>query len=81
MDDIHDMVNNPPHYTCFSNGAEVIDIAENLNFNRGNAIKYIARAGRKSSESELQDLRKARWYIDREIQRIGKSSQSTEESK
>ncbi len=40
-----DMVNHPPHYTGFSNGAEVIDITENLTFNTGNACKYAARAG------------------------------------
>ena len=70
MAELTDMVNNPPHYTCFSNGAEVIDITENLNFNRGNAIKYLARAGRKDSASELEDLMKARWYVNREIARL-----------
>ena len=37
-----DMVNEPPHYRGFSNGSEVIDIAENLTFNTGNAVKYLA---------------------------------------
>ena len=64
-----DMVNHPSHYTDgWSNGAEVIDIAENLNFNRGNAVKYIARAGKKGDE--LEDLRKAEFYIKREIARL-----------
>jgi hypothetical protein len=61
---------NPSHYRGFSNGAEVIDIAERLNFNRGSAVKYIARAGRKQGEAVIDDLKKARWYVDREIQRI-----------
>ena len=62
---------NPSHYKDgFSNGAEVIDITENLSFNRGNAVKYLARAGRKDSGRELEDLRKARWYLDREINRL-----------
>lgn len=66
-----DLVNHPPHYANgWSNGAEVIDITENLNFNRGNAVKYIARAGKKDPTTELQDLKKAQWYIGREISRI-----------
>ena len=69
-DTIYDSVNHPSHYTGFSHGAEVIDITENLNFNRGNAIKYLARAGRKDSASELEDLMKARWYVNREIARL-----------
>ena len=66
-----DLVNHPPHYTGHPSGVECIDIVEHMNFNRGNAIKYIWRAGQKSDE--LEDLRKARWYLDREIQRMEKS--------
>lgn len=62
-----DKVNHPSHYTGFSNGAEVIDIVENLSFNRGNAVKYLARAGAKDPVTELQDLLKAQWYVNREI--------------
>jgi hypothetical protein len=61
---------NPSHYRGFSNGAQVIDIVERLNFNRGNAIKYIARAGRKEGAETRTDLEKARWYLQREIDRI-----------
>lgn len=61
---------SPPHYQGFSNGAEVIDITENLNFCRGNAIKYLARAGAKDPTKELEDLRKAAWYVQREIERL-----------
>lgn len=67
-----DAVNNPSYYTeGWSHGAEVIDITENLNFNRGNAVKYIARAGRKDAIRTVEDLKKARWYLDRELERLG----------
>jgi len=66
---VENMVNHPPHYTAYK-GLEVIDLTEQMNFNRGNAVKYIARAGLKSSDSELQDLKKAAWYINREIERL-----------
>lgn len=66
-----DNVNRPSHYAeGWSNGAEVIDITENLNFNRGNAVKYIARAGKKDPDRELEDLQKAEFYLKREIYRI-----------
>lgn len=64
----HDPVNHPRHYTWLPNGLEVIDVTENLNFCLGNAVKYIMRAGHK--DSQIQDLQKARWYIDREIDRL-----------
>lgn len=57
---------NPPHYRQFP--IEVIQLCRHLNFNRGNAVKYLCRAGKK--DDEVQDLRKARWYIEDEIQRI-----------
>lgn len=66
---MNDAVNHPAHYTAFE-GFEVIQLTEHLNFCRGNAVKYIARAGLKSEDTELEDLRKARWYIDREIGRL-----------
>lgn len=68
----HDPVNSPSHYTAYK-GLEVIDLTEQMNFNRGNAVKYICRAGLKNptAEAEVEDLRKAAWYINREIKRIG----------
>lgn len=70
---LSDNVNHPAHYAeGWSNGAEVIDITENLNFNRGNAIKYIARAGKKNPDSEVEDLEKAQWYLSRELERLNK---------
>lgn len=64
-----DNVNHPAHYQGFSNGAEVIDITENLTFNLGNVVKYVARAGRKTDDP-LEDLKKAKFYLEREIERL-----------
>lgn len=65
-----DVVNHPSHYT--DGKIEVIEFIEdkNLNFHRGNAVKYIARAGKKNPAKEVEDLQKAVWYINREIQRL-----------
>lgn len=65
---IPDPVNHPAHYTAHPSGVECIEITEHLNFCLGNAVKYIWRAGEKGSA--IQDLEKARWYIDREIKRL-----------
>ena len=67
-------VNHPGHYTGFTSGAEVIDIAEHLNFNRGNVLKYVTRAGTKDPERELEDLEKARFYLNREIEKMNNES-------
>jgi hypothetical protein len=64
-----DLIHHPPHYTQHPSGIECIQITEHMNFTLGNAVKYIWRAGLKSS-SAIKDLQKARWYIDREIQRL-----------
>jgi len=61
-------VNHPKHYTNHPSGVECIDITEHMNFCRGNAIKYIWRAGEKNCE--LEDIKKARWYLDREVKRM-----------
>ena len=58
---------NPPHYQAHPSGIECIQIAEHFNFCLGNAIKYIWRADQK--DRTIEGLRKARWYIDREIAR------------
>ena len=63
-----DPVNHPAHYTDHPSGIECIRITEHLNFCIGNAIKYLWRAGRKGDP--VQDLRKAVWYIEREISRL-----------
>jgi len=62
-----DLVNHPPHYQNHPSGIECIQITEHMGFNLGNAIKYIWRADLKNDA--IEDLRKARWYIDREIQK------------
>ena len=62
------MVNHPPHYTSHSSGIETIQITEHMNFCLGNAIKYILRADLKGNK--VEDLKKAEWYINREIARI-----------
>ena len=65
---MNDPVNHPKHYTSHPSGVECIEVTEHFNFNKGNAIKYIWRSSDKGKE--VEDLRKARWYIDREIARI-----------
>lgn len=74
---MNDNVNHPSHYT--DGKIEVIDFIEdkNLNFHRGNAVKYIARAGKKNPEKEVEDLEKAVWYTNREIQRINGQSKNS----
>ena len=65
-----DNVNHHSHYT--SGKIEVIDFIEDQNFNyhKGNAIKYISRAGKKDKTKEIEDLEKAIWYLEREIKRL-----------
>ena len=65
---MNDAVNRPAHYTAYP--VEVIEITEHLNFCRGNAVKYLCRAGLKSKDTEIEDLEKAKWYIQREIERV-----------
>lgn len=66
----NDPVNHPSHYT--SGKIEVMDFIEDkkLNFARGNVIKYVSRAGKKDPNKELEDLKKAMWYLNREIERL-----------
>ncbi len=64
----HDPVNHPSHYTSHPSGVECLDIVEHMNFCLGNAIKYIWRADLKNDK--LEDLKKARFYLDREIRRL-----------
>ena len=64
-----DPVNHPAHY-CLANGAELIYVIEHLPYCRAAAIKYIFRAGVKDPSKEIEDLKKARWMIDRELARL-----------
>lgn len=59
---------NPSHYRSHPSGVECIVVTEHMTFCLGNAVKYIWRAGLKGG---VEDLRKARWYLDREIKRLG----------
>lgn len=81
-DDVkNDPVNHPSHYTSHPSGMECIDIAKWYDFCIGNCIKYIWRAGLKKSatlsdkEKELEDLKKARWYLNKEIEEKEKELQ------
>lgn len=68
----NDNINHPSHYT--DGNIEVMDFIEDkqLNFARGNVIKYVSRAGKKNPNKELEDLKKAMWYLNREIERLEK---------
>lgn len=71
-----DNINHPSNYTSHPSGIECIDIAEHHDFCIGNAIKYLWRAGLKSEdgiskkEKQIEDLKKAIWYIKREIKHL-----------
>ena len=67
----NDVINHPDYYKSDSGKFEAIDYIEayDLNFNLGNVIKYVTRARRKTQDS-VPDLEKAKWYIEREIQRL-----------
>ena len=64
-------INHPSYY---NKGIEAIDYIETweMNFNIGNVIKYVTRAGYKNSETQIEDLSKAMWYLDREIKNLEK---------
>jgi hypothetical protein len=64
-----DNVNHPKHYTSHPSGVECIEITEHMNFNLGNATKYVWRSSLKGKN--IEDLKKAIWYLEREIARIG----------
>ena len=62
-----DAVNHPAHYLSHPSGVECIAVTEHMNFCVGNAIKYLWRADEKGNA--IEDLRKAKWYVEREIAR------------
>ena len=74
----NDPVNHPSHYT--DGKIEVIDFIEDkkLNFHLANAVKYISRAGKKDPSKEIEDLKKARWYLDRYIQKLEEAQKSND---
>ena len=65
----HDPVNHPTHYTSHPSGVECIQIVEWMSFCLGNAVKYIWRADIKGG---IEDLQKAVWYLEREIERLSR---------
>lgn len=67
---MNDPVNHPKHYTSDPSGIECIQITRHRNFNIGNAIKYLWRAGLKDKDTNVQDLEKAIWYIQDEIKML-----------
>ena len=69
-----EMVNNPLHYGGADNPYEAIKVIEawDLDFHLGNTVKYISRAGIKNPEKELEDLKKAAWYLQRRIDNLQK---------
>ena len=66
----HDFVNHPKHYCDHPSGIECIEITRHHDFAIGNAIKYLWRAGLKDSDNEIQDLKKAVWYIQDKIAQL-----------
>ena len=74
-----DKINSPSYYTKGEvSVADFIDAYE-LNFNRGNIIKYVARAGKKQGEDAITALLKAQWYLGREIIRVGREQAKLEQ--
>lgn len=74
---MNDNINNPKHYTGHPSGIECIQITEHMGFNLGNAIKYVWRADLK--EKPIEDLQKAKWYIEREINK--RQAQATKQKR
>lgn len=73
----HDPVDHPTHYTSHPSGVECIEIACHHNMCIGSALKYLWRAGLKGGEDKrLEDLKKARWYLDYEIRRLERSGRA-----
>lgn len=73
---MNDPVNKPKHYTAHPSGVECIQITEHMGFNLGNAVKYIWRCDLKVND--VEDLKKAVWYINREIVKRTSSSKHGE---
>lgn len=71
-----EQVNHPKHYGGADNPYEAIKVIEawDLGFYLGNTVKYISRAGKKETDKNVQDLEKARWYLDREIEKLKSKS-------
>lgn len=75
----HDPVNHPAHYTNHPSGVQCIDITRHMNFNLGNAMKYLWRSGQKDQNPAVQDLEKAVFYIQDEIARLRAQNEGGDE--
>ena len=73
---MNDQIKHPNHYGGENNPYEAIKVIEawNLGFNLGNVVKYISRAGKKTKETEIQDLKKALFYLQRQIDNLEKQN-------
>lgn len=68
-------INHPKYYNKHPSGIECIEVVRHFNFNLGNVIKYVWRAGLKTDNS-LDDLQKAKWYLEDEINRLAKQGEN-----
>jgi hypothetical protein len=69
----YEHVNHPKHYNANPSGVECIDVVEHMTFNLGNAVKYIWRVGFKPNSDSIQDIKKAIWYLNREVEKLEKN--------
>ena len=69
---------SPSHYQA--DGIQCIDITRHMSFDKGNAVKYLWRAGKKDNNSEAQDIKKAMWYLTDELNRLGELSDANMET-
>ena len=76
----YEKVDHPRHYNEHPSGVECIEIIEHWGFNLGSAVKYIWRNGLKPGEDAVEDLKKAIWYLNREIERIESESNRVDNS-
>jgi hypothetical protein len=78
-----EMVNNPAHYGGKHNQYEAIKVIDawDLGFSLGNTVKYISRAGKKNPAAELEDLKKAKWYLEHHIQNLEKIKEQLDSNK
>ena len=78
MTQSNEMVNHPNHYGGEDNTYEVIKVCEAWELDKDaylfNVVKYVARAGKKDTDKELQDMKKALWYLNRKIERLESNS-------
>lgn len=74
----HDPVNHPKHYTSHPSGVECIEVVRHMGFNLGNVVKYVWRAGMKDEAPTIQDLEKAAWYLNDEIERRKKEEHASD---